>query len=197
MLLKFLRNVFLFQDRVLYLVAYGVLLQTRTVCTDFFWTIIEKSCLLFLLHMLLLSKPNMVSQSYRCFLAHFPVQCQQCELTWQWMRLTASFCSLVARTSEEFISAASNYLLKVFWGALEVVYFSSLWVSSLIFFLSSFFFVCLFVSLFLVWFGLVCSRPVSSFWHSQVYALVSGYRFFIWLWRNGITGVLVQSKYLK
>lgn len=27
---------FFFQDRVLYLVACGVLLQSRTVCTDFF-----------------------------------------------------------------------------------------------------------------------------------------------------------------
>lgn len=169
MLLKFLRKVFLFQDRGLYLVACGVLLQSRTVCTDFLWTIIGKTCLLFLLHMLLLSKPNMVSQSYRCFLPNFP---PSVPATLTHVAVNETYHLLLLPCCQDIwrISLSSYHcLLKVFSGVLEGVNFFSLWVSYFFFFLCTLFIVCWFVVLFgLVW-------TVHLFWHTQVYALDSSY----------------------
>lgn len=131
----------------------------------FFWTIIEKACLLLLLHMLLCSKPNMVSQSYRCFLPNFP---PAMPATWTHVAVNETYRLLQLPCCQDIWGiylSSQHYLLKVFWGALVVVNFSSLWVSSLI------------SVVVVVLFCFPWSRPVHSFWHTQVYALGSSYRF--------------------
>lgn len=176
MLLKFLRKVFLFQDRGLYLVACGVLLQSRTVCTDFLWTIIGKTCLLFLLHTLLLSKPNMVSQSYRCFLPNFP---PSVPATWTHVAVNETYHLLLLPCCQDIwrISLSSYHcLLKVFSGVLEGVNFFFSLGFFFFFFLCTLFIVCLFV----VWFGLDCAFILA---HTSVCFRLK-LQSFIWIWRN-------------
>lgn len=97
------------------------------------------------------------------------------------MRLTASFCSLVARTSEEFLSAASTICVRSFEVYWRLQIFFLFGFPFFLLCVCSLFLLCVFICFCFIWFGLdLC---VYSDMHRSVCFRLK-LQFFIWLWRN-------------